>query len=985
MVENSGTQVFLREILKNCIGTTMIEPNSWNFPDDFPEIKRGYFSDRLKKTKCINSKTALQLMQLFSYLLTSQELTGKYQEPQAIKASNELLGIFNKWFDIDVSLWHNKHEDDNSASRYHILLCLENILNMCIDTDTVPIKKISGFLNSYLEKIADDDRISEFPTIHGCEIYGQTECYIGREEFSEHIVELILNNEKCYLHGIGGIGKTEVAKDVLKKIHSIPSSKSRVTHILWVNYIENNFAISLVKALGQSDVQLNKAYENAINEINSYGDHLLLIVDNVEDPKDDRLFSLANYLNCKMLITSRCDGYKSLKRIPVPSLDKDYCKELFEYYYTIERNDDFIYKIIALADYHTVTIELLAKIADTEEVPLNKFYQTLIECGFRIGSENVVTAHEKLHDEDQVIEQLIKLFRVYDCSEDERNLLIQASTIPNIPFLFTQAQRWFGISHRMDINHLADRGWIKKESLYTNGRNRYRYIMHSVIASAVRAQFMDKLYDLCQGFIYEITLDMKKCVNENDDFKKGLIQFSWSLNDIFNGDFHSETDAEFLWALSEIYRDIGFYTRAIRILDRLLAVYENLYGHDCIQQCSVWNNKGMMEYELSHFNDALLYYEKCDSIQKAHTLTASAQRINHAKLKLNIGKIHLKNDYKDAITYFDDAYAILKEELGEDACDTLNALTHKAIIKKYQGEPQETERIFLEILKKIDGIDDRDFLLLKATLAHNLGDLYSDYAPNKAMDFFVIARDIFSKLFSPTHPDTVDVLNTICSFRSSHGENSEQLLSDMEELLSLYEEIYGHYDPNVAVEYVNIGLCLANMDESEQAIEHYEEAIRIYMVVYDGEVNPEFAYIYTNIGAVYCQTENFDAAIEQDLIAIGILEKAYPDKRNLDLAMAYSDIADAYFAVNDYKATEKYLNYAFDILDNMVEWDSRYYYLPYSTLANLFEISKQYDDAEKIYLQLVEVMLANEYTEDSPTIAQFREKAAELHQLAHTT
>lgn len=985
MVDNTGTQAFLREILKKCIGTTMIETDSWKFPADFPEIKRGYFSDRLKKTNCINSKTVIQLMQLFSYLLTSQKLTGKYQKPQAVKAANEILEIFNRWFDVDVSLWHNNHEDDNSCSRYHILLCLENILNMCIGTDNVPIEKISGFLNSYLKKISDDNKISEFPSIHGCVIYGQAECYIGREGFSKHIVELILNNEKCYLHGIGGIGKTEIAKDVLKKIHSIPSSTSHITSILWVNYIENNFAISLVKALGQSDVQLNKAYENAINEINSYGDRLLLIIDNVENPKDDLLFSLANYLNCKLLITSRCDGYKNLKRISVPSLSEDYCKKLFEYYYTIDRNDDIINKIIALADYHTVTIELLSKIADTEEVPLNKFYQTLIECGFRIGNENVVTAHEKLHDEDRVIEQLIKLFRVYDCSEAERNLLIQASTIPNIPFLFTQAQRWFGISYRTDINHLADKGWIKKESLYTNGRNRYRYIMHSVIAAAVRAQFMDKLYDLCQGFIYEITLDMKNCVNENDDFKKGLIQFSWSLNDIFDSDFHSETDAEFLWALSEIYRDIGFYTRAINILDRLLAVYENLYGHDCIQQCAVWNNKGIMEYELSHFNNALLYYEKCDSIQKAHRLTESAQRINYAKLKLNIGKIHLKNDYKNAIPYFDDAYAILKEEQGENTCDTLNALIHKAIIKKYQGEPQETERIFIETLKKIDGIDDRDFLLLKASIAHHLGNLYSDYAPNKAMDFFIIARDIFSKLFSPTNPDTVDVLNTICSFRSSHGENSKQLLSDMEELLKLYEEIYGHYDPNVAVEYVNIGLCLANMDEPEQAIEHYEEALRIYMSVYDNVVNPEFAYIYTNMGAAYCQMGNFGAAIEQDLIAIRILEKTYPDKRNLDLAMAYSDIADAYFSVNDCDATEKYLNYAFDILDNMVEWDSRYYYLPYNILANLFEISKQYGDAERVYLQLIEVMLVNEYTEDSPTIIQFREKAAELHQLALTT
>ena len=72
---------------------------------------------------------------------------------------------------------------------------------------------------------------------------------------------------------------------------------------------------------------------------------MLLIIDNVENPKDDRLFSLANYLNCKLLITSRCDGYKNLKRISVPSLSGDYCKKLFEYYSTIERNDDIINKI----------------------------------------------------------------------------------------------------------------------------------------------------------------------------------------------------------------------------------------------------------------------------------------------------------------------------------------------------------------------------------------------------------------------------------------------------------------------------------------------------------------------------------------------------------------------------------------------------------------------------------------------------------------
>jgi predicted transcriptional regulator len=156
-----------------------------------------------------------------------------------------------------------------------------------------------------------------------------------------------------------------------------------------------------------------------------------------------------------------------------------------------------------------------------------------------------------------IIEQLKKLFRVYGCSAEEQLLLIQTSTIPNIHFIFEQAKKWFGLKNRTLLNHLEKHGWLKKEALYDNGRNRYRYFMHSVIAAAVRAQFMDELYDACQGFIREITVEMKDSLSQNDNVKKELIQFSWSLNDIFQGQFQSESDCDFIWALAEIYRDMS--------------------------------------------------------------------------------------------------------------------------------------------------------------------------------------------------------------------------------------------------------------------------------------------------------------------------------------------------------------------------------------------------------------------------------------------
>ena len=165
-----------------------------------------------------------------------------------------------------------------------------------------------------------------------------------------------------------------------------------------------------------------------------------------------------------------------------------------------------------------------------------------------------------VHSEGTAVQQLSKVFRVYGRCPEEQTLLVQISTIPNIRFLFSQAKRWFLLRNRTPLNRLEHLGWIKKEALYDNGRNRYRYYMHSVIAAAIRAQFIDALYDLCQGFIHEITIEMTSSLSQNDATKKELIQFSWSLNDIFHGQFQSEEDSDFLWALAEIYRDIGYHT-----------------------------------------------------------------------------------------------------------------------------------------------------------------------------------------------------------------------------------------------------------------------------------------------------------------------------------------------------------------------------------------------------------------------------------------
>lgn len=980
------TTCFLRLLLERCIGTIMIEWAQWNFPE--PAFDRGYFNDRLKLAAPINNLTHKRLARLFETVFSPGDRIGRFQEPQAVEAANALIDLTREYFHVDLSVWKNSYTADNSASRSHLLSCLDFILSLMENQEVLPAEGIAEALHCYMEEIKSQEAIpvSGYPKLLTAAPYHQTEHYLGREAITSSLVEQLVSGRSCYLHGIGGIGKTEIAKSALKQILAMPASESGFTHVIWVNYTDGDFALSLVRALNiTGDIHnIEQAFQKAVAIINQYRGRLLMIIDNVETADDEYLLSLNDYLDCRLLITSRCKGFSSLMEIPVPALSVDDCMALFYAYYHGQRDDIMLRKIIGLADRHTVTVELLAKIADSEELLLYEFHASLIRCGFNISEEEVAASHEKMHSEGRIIEQLKKLFRVYGCSAEEQHLLIQTSTIPGIHFVFDQAKKWFGLHNRTLLNRLEKRGWLKKEALYDNGRNRYRYFMHSVIASAVRAQFLDVLYDACQSFIREITIEMRDSLSQNDAVKKELIQFSWSLNDIFQGQFQSESDCDFLWALAEIYRDIGYYERALPLLDSLVTLYTRLFGENCIQLGSVWNSKGMIQYELSHFDTALEAYQKSHAVLEDHLDPddiSSLGKVELAKLDLNIGKIYLKMDYTKAKPYFDNAYQTLLQEKGANDHLTLNALGHKALFMAHIGQLQDAESIFLDIYNQISpDTNDRDLLFLRAGAAHHLGSIYSDYAPTKAMPFLTEARDIFWNLLSPTHPDTLDVLNSIGSLRLSTEDDYPQILGDFQHLLELFIKAYGPDDPNTGTIYNNIGLCYYYMDQPEEAVKNYREAIRIDISSY-GEDHESTAYIYNNIGAVYSETDHPEKAIPEHERALRIYESAYPDHLNLDLALTHADLADAYLREGDGDKVMEHLNEAFSIYDQMLPDNAKQLIYPYSTLANLLVALGDYETAITNYSHVIWLMLENGYSEESETVQEFAARVAEVRQM----
>ena len=973
MADIITSSAFLRTLLIQCIGTIMIEWEQWDFPQ--PSFDRGYFNDRIKRSVPVNSLTRKRLKRLFENIFSPNNRKGRFQEPQAVEAANAFIALVENCFHINLSVWENNYTTDNSASRSHLLSCLDIILGATEGTEILPSEMITDSLNNYMTESysAENMPATTYPKLLTSAPYQQTDHFFGRKNTESFLVEQLLSGHSCYLHGIGGIGKTEIAKSVLKQILHMTSSSSGFTHIMWVNYTDGDFVLSLVRALNLDETinNIEQAFQKAVSIVNQYHENLLLIIDNVENADDEHLLGLCGYLNCRFLITSRSEGFPSLIKIPVQPLPEHDCMTLFYSYYFGQKDDIMLRKIIRLADRHTVTIELLAKIADSEEVLLYEFYDSLVQCGFHISTEEVAAAHEKMHSEGQIIEQLKKLFSVYGCSPEAQLLLIQISTIPNIQFPFEKAKKWFNLKNRTPLNHLVKKGWIKKEALYDNGRRHYLYYMHSVVASAIRAQFTEQLYHACQKFIYEITSEMKDIRSQNDLAKKELIQFSWSLNDIFQGQFHSESDCDFLWALAEIYRDIGYYKRALPLLDLLYTLYTDLYGENCIQLGSVLNSKGMIEYNLSHFDNALDFYQKSRDILNKYIVPetiSSLGKVELAKLDLNIGKTHLKIDYNKAGPFFDRAYEVLLSEEGKESQLTKNALAHKAMFLENTGHLLEAKNIYEKLYNQSKpDTGDYDTILLRASVAHHIGNIYSDYAPGKAMPFLMEAKDILWNILSPTHPDTLDVLNSICSLELTIKDNYSEVLSDLQQLLELYTKVYGPDDPQVGTIFNNIGLCFYYMGQPDEAVRNYRKAIQINISAY-GEDHPSTAYIYNNIGAAYSETEHPEKAIPEHEYALKIYETAHPDKLNLDFALTHADLASAYLLEGNGDKAIEHLNEALDIYSKMLPENAHQLIYPYCTLANLMAALGDYETAITNYSHTIWLLLENGYTEDSSAV-----------------
>ena len=238
------------------------------------------------------------------------------------------------------------------------------------------------------------------------------EHYIDRPLLEQKIKENILANKHCLVTGIGGIGKTETVKKALYGIQDQECSESGIRFLMWVTFSNNDLKESILDALPEYRIIEDKdtAWNECWRGLQQYRDKLLIIIGNIEErASDPELNRLASY-PCRIAATSRKESIYGMESIPVNVLPEKDCIRLFNLYYKGERDHFSISEVLRLIDYHTIMIDLLAKTANMEKWSVAELRRKLIDHGFDLSEEAVAGNHEKLRNENKLIQQLKILF-----------------------------------------------------------------------------------------------------------------------------------------------------------------------------------------------------------------------------------------------------------------------------------------------------------------------------------------------------------------------------------------------------------------------------------------------------------------------------------------------------------------------------------------------------------------------------------------------
>ncbi len=287
-------------------------------------------------------------------------------------------------------------------------------------------------------------------------------CFVGRErELADIHAQLSGAENKLLLVGMGGIGKSEIAKMYCKR-HAADYDV-----VLWVSFdrslqqtIISDYAFP-IQGLERTDYPEDSDRDYFLRKLRVLkeiaGRRVLLVMDNFDVPDDPDLTDFCSGAY-SVLFTTRCqpDG-GSLPAVTVEEMkNEDELLALFcaEYHRPLgESALGCVRGIFRLLGGHTLSIRLVASAMQSRRISPEKMAALLREGEQGMAAQNAKAA-------DLIFGRLRQVFRLSTLSEDEQYLLKNLSLISLRGIAVETLFDWCGLDDFDVIDGLIQKSWV---------------------------------------------------------------------------------------------------------------------------------------------------------------------------------------------------------------------------------------------------------------------------------------------------------------------------------------------------------------------------------------------------------------------------------------------------------------------------------------------------------------------------------------------
>ena len=530
----------------------------------------------------------------------------------------------------------------NEADRDNLLKYYPNDENEITDFLT---KIIIFSLNRPTKAEAESPSMSErinIPAVSSCKYF------CGREKELQAFSEMLEAEDKVFIYGVGGIGKSEFIKKFIK------DNKSEFTNILFITYADSlKNTIAGINFKGDKfDETLENLYTQHMNYLRIMQNDTLIVIDNFDIvPEDDENFNDIMELNCKIIFTTRSHIGEDYTVFEMPNIEQQYLFEIAEKLNVTDIDKGTLDRIFGALHNHTLACELilrlLKKSAFTADELLGKILNEHVglDVSDKIRKDISATYYEHIH----------QLFRLFALTEEQKNVMRLLSLAPVEGIDDKYFKKLTGVKNMNAVNELDEIGLVNYSEHIIK--------VHPLIGEAAAADFVPDMNN-CREFTDNLILECRHHLPDEMNVMRQAVVLEICDRIV---EFSAKNDKEYyFYFLINIYP----YAETFEDEHRMKLYLAEMEKY----QTEVKDRFSRAVYFMSKASFAMLFEKDCAAALK-HTISAqrsipevvgggfySRQEIDICfNVNNNLGRFYLENrDLKNSKKYLKKALDILK-------------------------------------------------------------------------------------------------------------------------------------------------------------------------------------------------------------------------------------------------------------------------------------------------------------------------------------